>query len=249
MNDAPRQPTQTALDVALLVMQNGGSTALADETFRNVLKGSGNVHPQAVWRIDGVAASSGAAEPMIERPVGATELHLDRASAAAELGMQIACGAVERSAVPAEIQRIRGMARSYPQWLTPLLAALAGAFFAKSAGADWGAFGVAFVAAGVGQALRVTLEARDVARFPLIFLCAVVSALVGTAGLRLEIAHPPSATLVASVIYMVPGLALINGFIDVMSTKQIIAGMERLLDAALVFMLLAIALAIADAAL
>jgi uncharacterized membrane protein YjjP (DUF1212 family) len=237
------------LDVALLVMQNGGSTALADETFKNVLKGYGDVHPQAVWRIDGVAASSGTAEPMIERPVGAAGLHLDRASAAAELGMQIACGAVAPSAVPAEIQRIDALAPSYPQWLTPLIAALAGAFFAKSAGGDWGAFGIAFVAAGVGQALRVTLGARAVGRFPVTFLCALVSALIGTAGVRLDIAHAPSATLVASVIYMVPGLALINGFIDVMSTKQIIAGVERLLDAALIFTLLAIALAIADSAL
>jgi uncharacterized membrane protein YjjP (DUF1212 family) len=249
VNDAARRPTQTALDVALLVMQNGGSTALADETFGNVLKGYGDAQPQAVWRIDSVGASSGTGEPMIVRPVGRVGLHLDRASAAAELGMQIACGAVAPSAVPAELRRIAAMAPSYPQWFTPLIAALAGAFFAKSAGGDWGALGVAFVAAGIGQALRVTLEGRHLGRLPVTFGCALVSALIGTAGVRLEIAHAPSATLVASVIYMVPGLALINGFIDVMSTKQIVAGMERLLDAALIFTLLAITLAIADSAL
>jgi uncharacterized membrane protein YjjP (DUF1212 family) len=247
--DATRRPVQTALDVALLVMRNGGSTALADETFDNVMHGYGSTHPQAVWRMDVVSAGESAERSMIVRPIGAVGLHLDRASAAAHLGACIARNAVDPNAVPAEIERIANLAPSYPQWLTLLFAALSGAFFSESAGGDWGAAAVAFAAAGFGQLLRATLEARQFARFPVIFACALVSALIGTAGLRLDFAHPAPATMVASVVYMIPGLALINGFIDVMSTKQIVAGMERLLDAGMVFILLAIALALADAVL
>jgi hypothetical protein len=33
------QSVEWALDVALIVMQNGGSTAMADRTFQNVIKG------------------------------------------------------------------------------------------------------------------------------------------------------------------------------------------------------------------
>jgi hypothetical protein len=33
------QPVERALDLALTVMQNGGSTAMVDRTFKNVLKG------------------------------------------------------------------------------------------------------------------------------------------------------------------------------------------------------------------
>lgn len=249
MNDTTRRPTQVALDVALLVMQSGGSTALADETFTNVLKGYGVANPQAVWRMDDVAASESEDQPMIMRPVGTVGLHLDRASAAADLSERVASGAIAPSAVPAEIARIETMAPSYPAWLTLLFAALAGGFFAKSAGGDWGAATVAFAAAGLGQTLRATLEAHNFARFPAIFACALLSALMATAALRLDFAHPASAALVASVVYLIPGMALINGFIDVVSTKQIIAGMERLLDASLIFMLLAIALGVADAAL
>jgi uncharacterized membrane protein YjjP (DUF1212 family) len=230
-------------------MQNGGSTALADQTFANVMKGYGVAHPQAVWRMDDVAASESGDQPMIMRPVGTVGLHLDRASAAADLSERVACGALAPSAVPAEIARLERMAPSYPAWLTLLFAALAGLFFAKSAGGDWGAAATAFAAAGMGQVLRTVLEARHFTRFPTIFACALLSAMIATAGLRLDFAHPASATLVASVVYMIPGLALINGFIDLLSTKQIVAGMERLVDAALIFMLLAIALGVADASL
>ncbi len=33
------QAIERALDVALIVMRNGGSTVMADRTFRNILKG------------------------------------------------------------------------------------------------------------------------------------------------------------------------------------------------------------------
>ena len=55
------------------------------------------------------------------------------------------------------------------------------------------------------------------------------------------------ATLIASVIYMVPGLPLINGFVDVVSHKLLVVGFERTLNAGFLFLVLAIAIAFASA--
>ena len=73
--------------------------------------------------------------------------------------------------------------------------------------------------------------------------------MIGTAGLRLGLSHAVSATLLGSVVYMIPGLALINGFIDAVSDGYLLVGIQRLLDAVSVFLIMAVAVAIADAVL
>jgi hypothetical protein len=46
-----------ALDLALIVIENGGSTVMADRTFRNVLKGYGLNGVSVVWRLDFAATN------------------------------------------------------------------------------------------------------------------------------------------------------------------------------------------------
>jgi uncharacterized membrane protein YjjP (DUF1212 family) len=57
------------------------------------------------------------------------------------------------------------------------------------------------------------------------------------------------ATLIASVIYMVPGIPLINGFVEIASGKHLFIGTQRLLDATAVFFILTLAVAIANSVL
>jgi uncharacterized membrane protein YjjP (DUF1212 family) len=45
---------------------------------------------------------------------------------------------------------------------------------------------------------------------------------------------------------MVPGLPLINGFMDMASHKYLLVGMERMLNAAFLFLVLAVAIALAQ---
>ena len=49
----------------------------------------------------------------------------------------------------------------------------------------------------------------------------------------------------ASVFYMVPGLPLINGFVDMVSHKYLVVGFERIMNAAFLFLILATAIAFA----
>jgi hypothetical protein len=71
-----------ALEAALLVMQNGGSTVAADRTFSNVLKGHEGEAATAVWRLDFVAVRTAAEgeSSTVVRPVGTTGVNLSRAS-------------------------------------------------------------------------------------------------------------------------------------------------------------------------
>ena len=77
-------------------------------------------------------------------------------------------------------------------------------------------------------------------------VCAMLSAFIASAALRFGYSESVSPTLIASVVYMVPGLPLINGFIDLYSFKHALVGVERMVHATVLFLLLALAIAFAQ---
>lgn len=242
------QPVERALDVALIVMQNGGSTRMADRTFKNVLKGYKEDGVSATWRLDFVAASRLAEgrSSTVLRPVGATGINLVRASAAVALGERVASGEVDTAALVSEVERIKVLAPPYDRWLMMAAAAFTCACFSRISGGDWGAFGITLVAAGIGQFFRSLLH---VMKLPVAFVtlvCGVLSACLAGIGLRLGLIHSDPAILIASVFYMIPGLTLINGFVDLISHKYLFVGLQRIANAAVVLTVLAIAIAFAS---
>jgi uncharacterized membrane protein YjjP (DUF1212 family) len=201
------------------------------------------------WRLD-LAAATGAVEGQsatLIRPVGPIGVNLTRSSEALVLGERVARGAVDTDAIVSEIERINALGPPYNRWAMLAAAAGSAAVFSQIVAGDWGAFGIACAAGGVGQLLRSWLQAKKLPVAPVTFICGVLSACVAGAGLRLGLSGTAPAAAVASVIYMVPGLPLINGFIDVVSHKYLSVGLERIANAAYLFLLLAIALALVNA--
>jgi uncharacterized membrane protein YjjP (DUF1212 family) len=243
------QPVERALDVALIVMQNGGSTVMADRTFANILKGYKQDGVSAAWRLDFVAASIVAEgqSATVLRPVGPIGVNLVCTSEAAVLGERVARGEVDTDALDSEVRRIKALATPYNRWVMTAAAACTAAFFSQIPGGDWGALGIAFVAAGVGQFLRSLLQARKLAVAPVTLVCGVLSACIACVGLRLGLSQVAPATLIASVIYLVPGLPLINGFVDMVSHKYLFVGWERIASATFLFLVLAVSIALAVA--
>jgi hypothetical protein len=77
---------ERALDVALIVIENGGSTANAERTFRNVLKGYKQDGCAVGWRLDLVTVSGAGDDraATVVRAIGPVGVSLVRASAAAD---------------------------------------------------------------------------------------------------------------------------------------------------------------------
>ncbi len=238
---------EMALEAALLAMQNGGSTVAADRSFTNILKGYHQEGVAAVWRLDFIATTNAVEgqSSTVVRPVGPIGVNLVRASEVAVLGERVAKGEVAIAALGAEVERIKQLPSPYNRWVMMVAAAFTAACFSQIPGGDWGSLGIAFVAAGVGQFLRPLLQARKLAVAPVTLLCGVLSAMIASVGLRLGFSQVAPAILIASVIYMVPGLPLINGFVDVVSHKYLVVGIERIMNAAFLFLILAIAIALA----
>jgi uncharacterized membrane protein YjjP (DUF1212 family) len=240
-----------ALDLASLVLQSGGSTPMADTTLKNVLKGYGEQGVSTVYRQDFIAsstASNGQAWTVF-RPLGPSGLHLVRASEATVLSERFARGEMDTASFVSQVERVKQLASPHNRWATMLAAACAAAAFSRSTGGDWGGMGVVLVAAAVGQFVRSLLQKRTFSRWAITFFCALVSGFIAVGGLKLGLSRVAGATLIASVIYMVPGIPLINGFVDIASGKYLFLGVQRLFDASVLFFIMTVAVAIANSAL
>lgn len=244
------QPVDMALEAALLVIRNGGSTVAAERTLANILKGYKTEGVAVVWRLDFIAATRTAEgqSSTFLRPVGPIGTNLARASAVTVLAERVAQGSVAIAALETELDRIRQLSSPHNRWVMAVAAAVTAGSVSQIAGGDWGSFGIAVVAGGVGQCLRSLLQARKLAVAPVTLICGLLSAMIAGVGLRLglsQIVPVVPATLMASVFYMVPGLPLINGFVDMVSHKYLVVGFERIMNAAFLFLILATAIAFA----
>jgi uncharacterized membrane protein YjjP (DUF1212 family) len=241
------QPLEMALETALLVLRNGGSTAVAHRCFSNVLKGFDQDGVEMVWRFEFVAATKRVEGQSftVVRTVGPVGTNLVRVSEAEALGERAARKAVDAATFASALERIEQLPSPYSRWVVTLVAAILSGCFSRLAGGDWGSFGVVFVAAGVGQSLRSFLQARKLAAAPVTLVCGVLSALIASAGLQLGLGRTIPGALLGSVIYMIPGLLLINGFMDVVVARYLLVGIERIVSAAFLFLVLAIAIVFA----
>jgi uncharacterized membrane protein YjjP (DUF1212 family) len=238
---------QTAIDPVLLIMENGGATAMAARALDNMLRGFGAAPCAVVWRLDSItlAVTDAESDSVLVRPVGPVGMNVLRASEAATLAERFAAGVVAEDALATEIQRIKRIPPPNPWWMA-LYAAIASGAFSQIFSGDYGALGLAAGAGGLGQLARAQLQSWKFPRGITTLLCTLVSALAATAGLRLGLSETVGATLMASVIYAAPGLLLINGYLDATSERFLFIGTQRLLHASFLFLLLTLSVLCAD---
>ncbi len=104
---------------------------------------------------------------------------------------------------------------------------------------DLSAVGVVFTATLVGFAVKQRMQARGVNHF-LIFICAAfVASLCASAALCFDCAA--EVALATSPLFLVPGVPLINGVIDIVE-GHVLIGVSRLVNAMLLIVCIAVGL-------
>lgn len=122
---------------------------------------------------------------------------------------------------------------------TLVVVALANASFCRLFGGDWTAIGIVFTATLVGFAVKQRMQARGVNHF-LVFACsAFVASLCATAALRFDCAA--EIALATSPLFLVPGVPLINGVVDIVE-GYVLIGVSRLVNAMLLIVCIAVGL-------
>jgi uncharacterized membrane protein YjjP (DUF1212 family) len=238
---AGAEPIDVALDLALLAFRNGASTVAADRAFHAAAGAMDLNQAFVIWRLDNATAGHGSRTAVRQlRPPG---LNLSRVAAVADVTERLTRRAFDPHGLPSEIARIAHLGSPYGVWSIVLATATTAGLFARLQDGHWGGAAVAAVAASVGRLVGRQMQTRDATEAGITMACALTSAFVATAWLHLLGRPVEPAALIPSVIYLIPGVALINGFFDVVSSRHLIVGVQRIINAMFVCALMAVAVA------
>lgn len=120
-----------------------------------------------------------------------------------------------------------------------LTVGLANASFCRLFGGDWTAMGIVFTSTLVGFAAKQRMQAHGVNHFLIFIIAAFMASLCATAALRFDCTA--EIALATSPLFLVPGVPLINGVIDIVE-GHILIGFSRLINALLLIICIAIGL-------
>ena len=121
-----------------------------------------------------------------------------------------------------------------------LTVGLANASFCRLFGGDWTAIGIVFTATLVGYAVKQRMQAHGVNHFLIFIGAAFTASLCASAALRFDCTA--EIALATSPLFLVPGVPLINGVIDIVE-GHILIGFSRLINALLLIICIAVGLA------
>jgi len=129
------------------------------------------------------------------------------------------------------------------KWLVLFLVACANASFCRLFTGDWQAMAVVFVATLVGFFVRQKMMEKHINHLFVFIVSSFVASMIGSTALLYNIGTTPEIALGTSVLYLVPGVPLINGIIDIIE-GHVLAGVSRLINAALLIICLSIGLSL-----
>lgn len=120
-----------------------------------------------------------------------------------------------------------------------LTVGLANASFCRLFGGDWTAMSIVFTSTLVGFAAKQRMQAHKVNHFIIFILSAFIASLCASAALSFDCtAHICLAT---SPLFLVPGVPLINGIIDILD-GHVLIGFSRLVNAMSLIICIAVGL-------
>lgn len=126
-------------------------------------------------------------------------------------------------------------------YLILLLVGFANASFCRLFGGDWGAVSIVFGATLLGFFTRQQLQKRHYNHFIVFTVAAFVAA--SFASLSLVFNSTPDVAFGTSVLFLIPGVPLINGIIDIVEGHTM-TGMSRLIQAVLLVICIATGLSV-----
>lgn len=122
---------------------------------------------------------------------------------------------------------------------TLFLVAFANASFCALFGGDWTSRGIVFSATLIGFYLRQVMQKRHINHYIVFVVSAFAASLVASSALTLD--TTAEIAIATSVLYLVPGVPLLNGVIDIVE-GYVLTGCSRLIQALLLIMCIAVGL-------
>lgn len=127
------------------------------------------------------------------------------------------------------------------RWAVLLLVPCANAAFCRLFGGDLIAMGMVWVATLVAFFIRQELFRRKVNHMVVFVICAFVASLIAASGVRFNWGGTEDIALGASVLFLIPGVPLINSIIDLLE-GHVLVGVSRAINATILIICIALGL-------
>ncbi|MCY1722710.1 threonine/serine exporter family protein [Prolixibacteraceae bacterium Z1-6] len=112
-----------------------------------------------------------------------------------------------------ELQRLKSLPH-YPRWILLVMVGAAGAGFCNLFGGDVINMGVAFIATVIGLFTRQEAVRRKFNPYLSVFFAALVASFIAGLSEKFAIGAEPDKAVATSVLFLVPGIPLINSVTD-----------------------------------
>lgn len=114
-----------------------------------------------------------------------------------------------------ELNRLKSLPH-YPRWIILLMVSLAGASFCRLAGGEYLDMLISAGATYAGLYIRQEAVKKMFNAYLCIFFAAFVSSLISGMALKLQVGDHPEYAFATSVLYLIPGIPLINSLSDLL---------------------------------
>ena len=128
-------------------------------------------------------------------------------------------------------------------WTVWILVGFANASFCRLFNGDWVAVAAVFVATLIGFRLKQVLGKHHINHYFVFTISAFVASFIASITMWLQWGTTPDIAIGASVLYLIPGVPLINGIIDIIE-GHVLAGTARLINALLLIVCIAFGMSI-----
>lgn len=191
-----------------------------------------------------VTISSGSEFRTRTRRVIDQGVNMTMVSALSHLRHRVVRGELDRLQVRRELERIASTPRHYNRWLVMLMVGLSCAAFCRLFGGEWLVCAVAWVSASVGMLVRQEMNHRAFNVLLTVTAAALVSGVLASSAIWLQLGTQPELARAAAVLFLVPGVPMINMLEDIIKGHQVV-GAARGITAALISLSIALGLILA----
>ena len=121
-----------------------------------------------------------------------------------------------------DLCRIEKAKRNYPRWLVVIAIGIACGGFSKLFGCDWPAFLVTFIASSVAIFARQEMHHRGFNNYINVAISSFIAVLIACLFTFLDISQTEYHPIFASVLFLIPGVPLINSLDDMIDGFTIV---------------------------
>lgn len=146
----------------------------------------------------------------------------------------------EISRIWGELDRLKSLPH-YPRLIVLTLVALAGASFCRLFGGNWTEMILAFIATLTGLFVRQETLKMQFNPYLCVVFASLTASMIAGLGMKMGWGESPENALATSVLFLIPGVPLINTFTDIID-GNVLNGIVRLVNSLMIAFCIALGL-------